>query len=137
MIGRQNMIDTTETAATHEWFHGDAGRPFDPSSGAYFTLSRDWAETYARTRAEIMGAIPVVTTARLGVQHVLIDDDVVEWIGYEPEKVLELQENGYDSVANASGTEMFVFPSVAVEVLSETFLAASSYASTDIEPLRP
>jgi hypothetical protein len=123
----RDTINPGERAHSVLAFRGDADRPFDPSNGSYFAFDMDGAEIYARNRAEATGAVPMVLKARLLVRKTLIDDDLVEWIGYDPEKIEGLVACGYDSVASASGSEIFVFSPERIEVIGEEPVAGAKY----------
>jgi hypothetical protein len=110
----------SKTARVSIGYRGDAGREFDPSNGTYFSLNREWAEWYARNQAKTRPGAPKILTAYLRLDKTLVDDDLVEAIAYlDPNAVNDLQQQGYDSVASRSGSEIFVFSATNIEVIAE------------------
>ena len=91
-------------------YHG-TGQDFDSFNGASYLTKDPWqASDYAFNNAGSMGGFPCILPVYLSMQNpALVDDDYIEWAGYENREISHLIALGYDGMINLSMTEIVVF----------------------------
>ena len=87
-------------------YHGTAKKSFSLSFGTYLTKHKNIAEWYANNSADAFGGNPVVHSVYLEGKGLLLDNDKIEWIGYEQSELEMLRSQGYDFLHNESYSEI-------------------------------
>ena len=78
------------------------------SIGTYLTCDKTLAEWYADNSSNEFGGCPKVISTYLEGKGLLLDTDVMEWIGYESDKLKSYSSQGYSFIHNESFSEIVI-----------------------------
>lgn len=76
--------------------------------GTYLTCDKLLAKWYADNSASEFGGCAKLASTKLTGEGLLLDTDVLEWIGYEEESLKSYLDQGYSFIHNESFTEIVI-----------------------------
>jgi hypothetical protein len=97
-------------------FHGTAGASGVPHS-PFFTSNLGDARNYAKTRSEVTGEPARVLEAEFAPRNPkILDDDTMEWIGYEKAQLDKYRAMGHDALMRADKREIIALDPRSIRV---------------------
>jgi hypothetical protein len=97
-------------------FHGTAGTSGVPHS-PFFTNNLGDAQNYAKTRSEVTGERPRVLEGEFEPHNPkILDNDTMEWIGYEKGQLDKYRAMGHDALMRADKREIIALDPTTIKV---------------------
>jgi len=116
-VGSESIRESEGSTQKIEAWHGTTAKFDEFKPNSYFTAHQDHAEQYARNQADAGKGDPRIYKVTLHLKNPkVVDQNYIEWAGYDENEVKKHRDAGYDAIMNDSKSEIVAFDPFSVEV---------------------